>query len=272
MRLASPRVFWFALLPAAVLVLAAWLRAGTLARRHSTLAGEITRLRAELAAAGFEPTAEALREREDFLRRETAGFRSYTEQTGRLARDPLVRDHENLPFQLIEFERERANLAQRARDAATAAKVKLAPSAFDILAADSAEAARPRHRWAQLAVAREIAARAITARVGTYEALPVPAVREVRTAKDQPVLTEQILFSVRVTGDSARVQDFIELLALGAAPEDLRFVFEHLVLRKDGTSAPDLASATVVVAAFLPPPATPPAGSPAQPLPASATP
>ncbi len=253
MRLSSSRVFWFVLVPVAALLLAAWGYAGALARRDAVLAREIEGLRAELRGGGFEYASKAVRSRGEAVRRETSALRDFVARAERLERDPLVRDHEGLAFQLIEFERERASAAQAAREQAAAAGVKLDASAFGVLADNSERPEQPRRRWAQLAVAREVAARAIAAKVGAYEALPVPAVREVRVDKASPVLAEQILFSARVTGDSARVQDFIEYLALGAAPEDLRLVIEHLVLRKDGTASPDLASATVVVAGLLPP-------------------
>ena len=253
MRFSSPRIFWFVLVPASALLLAAWVWAGALARRDAALAREIEGLRAGLWAGGFEEKLERVRSREATVRHETAALRDFATNAERLGRDPLVRDHENLAFQLIEFERERASAAQAAREQATVAGVKLDASAFEVLADNSERPEQPRRRWAQLAVAREVAARAVAAKVGTYEALPVPAVREMRVDKTTPVLAEEILFSVRVTGESARVQDFIEYLALGAAPEDLRLVIEHLVLRKDGTASPDLASATVVVAGLLPP-------------------
>ena len=253
MRFSSPRIFWFVLLPAAALLLAAWACAGALARREAALAREIEGLRAELRNGGVEEAPEAVRSRAALIGRETSALRDFVARAERLGRDPLVRDHEHLAFQLIEFERERAAVAQAVREQAAAADVKLDTSAFEVLADNSERPTQPRWRWAQLAVAREVAARAVAAKVGTYEALPVPAVREVRVDKTSPVLVEQILFSVRVTGDSARVQDFIEYLALGAAPGDLRLVIEHLVLRKDGTASPDLASATVVVAGLLPP-------------------
>lgn len=258
MRLASPRILWFGLGPAAVLLVAAWLYSTWLVRRDAELAGEIERLRGGLAAEGFEFTLAAMRDREASVRRETADLRAFAARAVRLGTDPLVAEHAGRPFQLIEFERERAALAQAARERAAAAGVKLDASAFEVLADNSERPAQPRRRWAQLAMARELAARAIAAGVVSYEALPVPAVREVRVDKASPVLVEQILFSARVTGESTRVQDFIEYLAFGAESGDLRFVFEHLVLRKDGTAAPDLASAIVVVAGFLSPP---PAGS-----------
>lgn len=258
MRLSSPRLFWFVLAPAAALALAAWFYVGSLARRDAGLVREIERLRKDLAAGGFESAPGALEARAAAVRRETGELRDFVARAERLARDSLVFDHETTPFQLIEFERERAAVAQAAREQAAAAGVKLDASAFEVLADNLERPAQPRRRWAQLAMAREIVARAISAKVGAYEALPVPAVREIRVDKAAPVLAEQILFSVRVTGEGSRVQDFVEYLALGLKPDDLRFVIEHLVLRKDGTASPDLASATVVVAGLLPPLATAP--------------
>jgi hypothetical protein len=257
-RLSSPRVLGWVLVPAAVLIVAAWWRTGALARNEVALEREAARLRAELAAGGYSTDAARVRARADRLREETELLRSLAVSAQGLGRDPLVADHVSRPFQLIEFERERAAVAQAAREQAAAAGVKLDASAFEVLADNSESPPQPRRRWAQLALARQVAARAIAAKVGTYEALPVPAVREMRVEKSSPVLVEQILFSVRVTGDSARVQDFVEYLALGTGPEDLRLVIEHLVLRKDGIAAPDQASATVVLAGLLaaPEPAT----------------
>lgn len=253
MRFSSPRLLWFGLVPAALVLVAIWLLFLSLARREAGLGREIVELRGALAAEGFEPSVDALSRREVVVRRELTELREFVARAERLGRDPLVSDHEDRPFQLIEFERERADIASAARARAAEAGVKLDPNAFEVLADNSERPSQPRRRWAQLAVAREVAARAIAAKVLAYEALPVPAVREVRVDKTSPVLVEQILFSARVTGESARVQDFIEYLALGATADDLRFVIEHLVLRKDGTAAPDLASATVVVAGLLSP-------------------
>lgn len=253
MRLSSPRFLGWILLPAALLVLAAWYQAGSFAAREAALAREADQLRDQLRAGGFSPDIAAINERLQLLSAETALLSTILDTTQSLARDPLVSNHATLPFQLIEFERERAAAAQNAREQAAAIGVNLSPSAFDVLADNSESPPQPRRRWAQLAIAREVAARAIAAKVATYEALPVPAVREIRLQRDSPVLMEEILFSVRVTGDSARVQTFVEYLALGVNPKDLRFMLEHFVLRKDGIATPDQASATVVLAALLPP-------------------
>jgi hypothetical protein len=259
MNLASTRLFWRVLAPAAVLLLAAWWQTGALARREAALAAQVGSLRAELSRGGFEFDAAAIAARRDQAVKEAETLRYFTEFSHRLAADPLMLHSAGRPFQLIEFERERAAIAQDLRERATAAKVKLDASAFEVLADNSESPAQPRRRWAQLALAREVADRAVAARVGSYEALPVPAVRELRAAKSTPVLADQILFAARVTGESASVQAFVEYLALGVEPDDPRLLVEHLVLRKDGISAPDQASATVVVAGLLPPAETPPA-------------
>lgn len=253
MQLAAPRVFWWVLLPALVLLLAAWSQVRALGAREAALASEAAALRATLARDGFEHDANSLVARRDFARADTATLRRYAELSLRLADDPLVRDTAARAFTLIEFERERAAAAEGLRSRAAAAQVALAPSAFEVLADTTESPARPRRRWAQLALAREVASRAVHARVATYEALPVPAVREIRAERGSPVFAEEILFSARVTGDSARVQAFVETLALGAGPDDPRLLIEHLVLRKDGVASPDQASATVVVSALLPP-------------------
>lgn len=262
MNLASPRVFWWLLLPALVLLLLAWSRIRALDTRAAALASETASLRAELARDGFEPDATTLRERRDRVLAETATLRDYAAFSQKLADDPLVREAAVRPFTLIEFERQRALVSESLRARAQAAKVKLGPGTLEVLADKSESPARPRHRWAQLALAREIADRAITAQVAAYEALPVPAVREIRADANSPVLADEILFAAQVTGDSAHVQAFVELLALGGAPEGPRLLLEHLVLRKDGVSQPDLASATVVVAALLPPEPAPVAPAP----------
>lgn len=253
MNLSSPRVFWWVLLPALVVLLVSWTRVSALGGREAALASEATALRATLARDGFETDADSLVARRDFARADTATLRRYAALSLRLAEDPLVRDAAARPFTLIEFERERAAAAEGLRVRAAAAQVNLTPSAFEVLADTTEAPARPRRRWAQLALAREVASRAVHARVATYEALPVPAVREIRADRASPVFAEEILFSARVTGDSARVQAFVETLALGAGPDDPRLLLEHLVLRKDGVASPDQASATVVVSALLPP-------------------
>lgn len=252
-RLASPRVFWWLLLPALVLLLLVWRQTLSLGARERTLAAEAAALRSTLARDGFEASADVIQARRDHVLAEIATLREFTAFSRRLADDPLVRDAAARPFTLIEFERERAAIAESLRARADAAKVKLSPSALEVLADNSEASARPRRRWAQLALAREVASRAIAAEVAGYEALPVPAVREIRAEKNSPVLADEILFAARVTGDSARVQAFVELLALGSEPDQPRLLIEHLILRKDGVSEPDLASATVVVAALLPP-------------------
>lgn len=262
MNLSSPRVFWWILVPALCLLLLAWGQTRALDSRSAALAREADSLRAELARDGFATDADTLRARRDAVLAELDALRGYASLSRRLADDPLLRDHSARPFTLIEFERERAAAAENLRARAAAAKVKLAPSAFEVLADNSESPAQPRRRWAQLALAREVASRAVAAGVAAYEALPVPAVREFRAEKTSPVLAEEILFAARATGDSARVQAFVELLALGAAKDDPRLLIEHLVLRKDGVAAPDQASATVVVAALLPPEPVPPPAAP----------
>ncbi len=252
-RLSSARVFWWGLVPAAALVLAAWYYSGVLGRREAGLEREAAGLRAELRGGGFEFETEAIARRHALVRAEAGRLSDFATSARALHDDVLVREHAGRPFQLIEFERERAAVAQAARDAANRAGVRLDASAFEVLADNTESPSQPRRRWAQLAIAREAVARAIAAKVASYEALPVPAVREIRLEKTSPVLAEEILFTVRVTGESARVQDFVEYLALGATSADLRFFIEHLVLRKDGTNAPDQASATVVLAGLLPP-------------------
>ncbi len=261
-KLASPRVFRWLLLPALVLLVLAWNQVRVLGAREHALAAEAASLRATLARDGFDTDASALAARREQVLAETATLRDYAAFSRRLADDALVREAAARPFTLIEFERERAAVAESLRARAAAAKVKLAPSALEVLADNSESPARPRHRWAQLALAREVAERALAAQVAAYEALPVPAVREIRAEKTEPVLAEEILFAARVTGDSAHVQAFVELLALGADKDDPRLLLEHLVLRKDGVREPDLASATVVVSALLPPEPAPAAPAP----------
>ena len=252
-KFASPRVFWWLLLPALVVLLVAWQQILALGARERSLASEAAALRASLARDGFEPDAAALDTRRDRVLAETATLRDYASFSQKLAADPLVLEASARPFSLIDFERERAAAAEALRARSAAAKVALSPSALEVLADNSESPAQPRRRWAQLALAREVAGRAIAAQVSAYEALPVPAVREIRAEKNSPVLVEEILFAARVTGDSAHVQAFVELLALGADAGAPRLLIEHLVLRKDGVREPDLASATVVVAALLPP-------------------
>jgi hypothetical protein len=252
MNFSSPKLFWRVLVPVALLLLAAWWQAGSLARREAALAGETAVLRGELSRGGSGFEADDIATRREQTAGETEALRYFKDFSSRLAADPLVQSTNGRPFQLIEFERERAAIAQEVRERATAAKVAINASAFEVLADNSESPAQPRRRWAQLALAREVAERAIAAGVGTYEALPVPAVRELRVARSTPVLADQILFSARVTGESSKVQAFVEYLALGVDADDARLIVEHLVLRKDGISAPDQASATVVVAGLLP--------------------
>lgn len=253
MHLASDKLRNWVLVPIAVVVLAAWLVMGILVRRNMALGREVDGLRKDLRVAGFESDTTRIEERLAAVQADTTTLRTYTESGRMLAADPLVRERAGLPFQLIEFERERADAASVAQQAAGAAGVTVAESAFDVLADTSESPPQPRRRWAQLAIAREAVSRAIAAKVATYEALPVPAVREIRVDATTPVIADEILFTVRVTGDSTRVQKFIESIALGTEPDDTPLFIEHLVLRKDGTQSPDQASATVVLAALLPP-------------------
>lgn len=253
MRLSSKRFLWLVLAPMAALVLWAWYYAGVLARREAALAREVAALRGELAQGGFEADAAAVEARRARLLAERLKLREVVEAAHRLEADELMQAYAGRAFQLIEFERERAAIAQALRAKAGGAGVRVGETAFEVLSDKTESPAQPRRRWAQLVLAREAAARAIAAGVATYEALPVPAVREMRAGETSPVIAEEVLFSVRVTGVSARVQAFVEYLALGEKPADLRFVIEHLVLRKDGTAAPDQASATVVLAGLLSP-------------------
>lgn len=241
------------LLPIALVLGAAWFLSGVLARKEAALAREATLMRADLRVGGFETDVTKVEERFAVVQGDIERLRAYAEAGIMLAADPLIKDHETEPFQLIEFERERSAANQAALEAAKQAGVKLDASAFGVLEDSTESSPQPRRRWAQLAVARETARRAIAAKVSTYEALPVPAVREIRVEEGGPVLADEILFSVRVTGESARVQDFLESIALGFEKNDARFFIEHLVLRKDGIQAPDLASATIVLSALLPP-------------------
>lgn len=253
MQPASSRFRHRVLLPIAALLVTSWIVSGVLMRKDAELARQAEAVRKELRSGGFEPDAARIAERVAAVRADTEKLRAYTEAGRRLAADALVRERGAQPFQLLEFERERADAEAAARQAAAAAGVKIEPSAFAVLADTSESPLQPRRRWAQLALARETARRAILAKVATYEALPVPAVREIRVEQGTPLLADEILFTVRVTGDSARVQDFVESIALGNGNGEASFFIEHLVLRKDGTEAPDQASATVVLAALLPP-------------------
>lgn len=258
MRPGSPHYLGFVLLPVAVVLIAFWRYSAGLETRASDLAREARALRAELAAAGHTGSALRIEARRDQVLAESEALRGLTAAAERLGENPQVRDRASAPFRLIEFERERAAVAAELKEQAAAAGVKLDPSAFGVLADASENGAGARRRWAQLALAREVAGRAVAAKVASYEALPVPAVREIRTGRDLPMLAEEILFTAKVTGPGARVQEFVELLALGAAPGDPPLMIEHVVLRKDGVEQPDLASATVVVAALLAPETAPP--------------
>lgn len=253
MRRFSPRFLWLVLAVLVALVLWAWYYAVVLARREAVLIREVETLRGELAKGGFEADVAALKARQARLLSEKAMLREVIDASHGLERDALMQAYAGRPFQLIEFERERASISLAVRERAVKAAVKINESAFEVLSDKTESPAQPRRRWAQLVLAREAAVRAVAAGVASYEALPVPAVREIRAGQATPVIAEEVLFSVRVTGASARVQAFVEFLALGNGRDDPRFVIEHLVLRKDGTAAPDQASATVVLAALLSP-------------------
>lgn len=253
MRPGSPAFLVLALLPATLGLLGLWRYSASLDARAAALQAEAVQLRAGLAAEGHSDHAGVLATNQSLLTEETAALRGLTAAAERLGEAPLVRERAASPFRLIDFERERAAAAAELGERASAASVRLDASAFGTLADETESGASARRRWAQLALAREVASRAIAARVTTYEALPVPAVREIRVQRDTPLLAEEILFTARVSGPGARVQEFVELLALGAAPGDAPLLLEHVVLRKDGVAQPDLASATVVVAALLAP-------------------
>ncbi|AHF93194.1 hypothetical protein OPIT5_26235 [Opitutaceae bacterium TAV5] len=281
----SQRFFYAIVVPLVVVLLALAIAHRPLVRREADTDRQLAELKAALVNVGHGADPAELKRQADALARETAVLRDIAAEARSLDRAPLVRAHTDDSFQLIEFEQERAAATQAARAAAAKAGVKLADSAFDILSDASLSPPQPRRRWAQLELARIICDHAITAKVATYEALPVPATREMRLDAGGPLLAVEILFSARVTGKSDRVQAFIEQLALGtpaakdeqkqksadatdtatdddgaaagddkgvAVPaSDHRVLIEHLVLRKEGTAASDEASATVVVAGLL---------------------
>ncbi len=249
--LSHPRVFYAVIVPAAMILAFAWIAHRSLASREASLDARIGRLHDELTRRGIATDPVSLDERTRDLARETDELRALSGRGLTLARDPLVASHATRPFQLIEFEQERTAAARAAQAAATQAGVKIDALAFDVLADTTESPAQPRRRWAQLALARLVVDRAIDARVATLEMLPVPAVRELRLDTGAPVLAEEILVSVRVTGPGARVQAFLEHLILADPANPL--LLEHFILRKEGTASTDLASATVVVAGLLPP-------------------
>ncbi|RRJ94544.1 hypothetical protein Ga0100231_009455 [Opitutaceae bacterium TAV4] len=271
MHLHSQRLFYAVLVPLAVLLIVAALAYRPLVNREATLDQQLAELQATLIRTGHGADPAGLERQAGELARETTQLRAIATQSHSLDRAPLVVTYGDQPFQLIEFEQQRAAATAAATAAADKAGVKLAASAFDVLsdtvptptatataAATPPPPADPRRRWAQLALARLVANHAIAARVATYEALPVPAVREMRLNPGSPILAVEVLFSARVTGKSDRVQAFLEQLALGSPSPDGKptvaddhLLIEHLVLRKEGTAATDDSSATVVVAALL---------------------
>lgn len=255
-QLIEGRALWFGLLPACMLAAGLWVFTN---RLESEAAGSLARaeaLRGQLRANGAEGDAPAIERAAALHAAEAEELRDITAASTTLQNDPLVRDHEGVPFQLIDFERERVAAASLVRDGAKASGTRVSDSAFDVLADTTPTVSNPRHRWAQLALAKTAALRAVRAKVATYEARTVPAVREFREGSDRPALAEQVLFSVRVTGSSAAVQEFVELLALGEQPTEPRVFLEHLVLRKEGVEAPDLVEATIVFGSLLRPATT----------------
>ncbi len=258
----SQRFFYIIIAPLAVILIVAALAYRPLVNREAGLDRRLGELQATLIRTGHGADPIGLERQAGELASETLRLREIARQSRSLDRAPLVVTYGDQPFQLIEFEQQRAAATTSAQAAAAKAGVKLADSAFGILSdMTSATPTQPRRRWAQLALARIVAGHAITSRVATYEALPVPAVRELRLDPGSPVLAIEVMFSARVTGKSERVQAFLEQLALGSPSEkpavaDDHVLIEHLVLRKEGTAATDDASATVVVAALLSPPQT----------------
>lgn len=263
MRFYSQRFFYTLLVPLAVLLLVTAIAYRPLVNREAELDRQLAELQSVLIRAGHGADPAGLERQSGELSREAAQLRAIAAQSHSLDRAALVVTYGDKPFQLIEFEQERAAASQAARAAAAKAGVKLADSAFDVLA-ETGSPAEPRRRWAQLALASLVAHHAIEARVASYEALPVPAVREMRLDPASPIVAVQVLFSARVTGKSGRMQAFLEQLALGSPSDkptvsDDHLLVEHLVFRKEGTAATDDSSATVVVAALLSP--APPAGN-----------
>lgn len=258
MPLSSQRFFYIILLPLAVLLVAAWLVCRPLVRREAELDRQLADLQASLANVGHGADSAGLERQAEALAADTARLREIIRQACSLDGAPLVVKYGAQPFQLIEFEQERAAASAEVRAAATKAGVAIADSAFGVLndVVPPGLADQSRRRWAQLALARIVADQAVAAKVTSYEALPVPAVREVRLDAASPALVVEVSFGVRVTGSSARVHGFLEQLVLGKSPEkpDVRVFLEHVVLRKEGAAAPDAASATVVVSALLSPP------------------
>ncbi len=248
-------ILYAVILPAALgLAALAWLVHGPLVAEEAALDRTIGELQADISRQGLGPDAAGLEQRARHHEIETEELRALVAAGRVLDRDSLVVEYASRPFQLIDFEQAKVAAFGTLQTEADAAGVKIVDSGYYVLADAAAGRDQPRSLWAQLALARLTAKRAIAAKVATYEATVLPAPRSLRLEPNGPVIVNKIRLMVRVTGASDRVQGFLEHLALGGeADGDGPLFIEHVVLRKEGTGAPDLASATVVVVGLLSP-------------------
>jgi len=284
MTLFSKRFFYIILLPLATALVVIALLCAPLIQRESALDKELAELQARLKNSGYGANVDELNKQVEMLAAETARLQEIALQSCVLDKVPLVVKYAAEPFQLIKFEQEKAAIAAETGSAAAKAGVKFADSAFNVLNGTTANGAPPatpatsatstttsapainfspqnpndfpRRRWAQLALAQLIASHAIAAKVATYEALPVPLVKEIRLEPTSPAIAVEVQFCVKVTGKSAQISDFIEQVTLGKTSEKSDAISEHLLienvlLRKEGVAATDNASATLLIAAFL---------------------
>lgn len=247
------RFFPWVIVPGAVaLVLAAWVGYGPMEAREQRLAADMARVKGELAAAGLGEDPGDLVEWVARLEGEALRLRALAAEARTLDQAPLVLAHGDQPWQLITFEQERAGSSAVALAEAGAAGVKIVEGGFGVLAEARVEGESPRRRWAQLALAKQVIAQAIAARVTEYEALEVQAGLDWRESETGPLWAEEVRLVVRVTGPADRVQAFFEFVVLAGGASRVLWL-ENVVWRKEGTAAVDHTSATVVVVGLLSP-------------------
>jgi hypothetical protein len=253
-RLDQRRIFYAAAIPGTVVLLAiAWITYRPLSAREAALDAEIASRTAELASRGFGLTPDAIGIEAGVVEAEVETLRAIASRGRALDRAPLVMERGGQPFQLLEFEQERAAAAGRLQARAEQAKVKLEDGGLEFLGEASIGRDRPRALWAQLALAEQAIGAALASGVQSVEPLVALSPRELRANAEDPPVAEEISIALRVIGTSATVQSFIERLSLGDGAADLLrpLLLDRLVLRKEGTENQDRVSANLVVTGLL---------------------
>lgn len=185
--------------------------------------------------------------------------------TARIAIPERLRDHLDMPFQLVDYQYEQHRLADEIEAAAKALKVQLADGVLAGFPEHTADLQQPELLWAGLEFAQHAVRAALSNQVTAIHSLRVPSGFASQPATNGDLSLVEVPVEMELSGPAPGVTRFLELLPLRAGetqaaglpdlgPDKPVLFIDRLLLRRENPEQADQVHVWVRLIGFLPRP------------------